>query len=256
MQRHLFIACLLLPSLFACAASAPRSSGSGGQSDSLETALPEHFDDAVKSAAHTSFVPRKPARSCDPLVARYESRGQDGVLASSLCFARDAARVFLGDGDGQTGWYFAQNPLDPAQFKAWRIDDSRGLLIEHSFCDVINEGVAESWDQVAGHGIDDTLLASLRGSGETEQAFGATFLRFLADEPRADGIVELWWSRELCLPLRVVRASTGGPITQSLSHLERGSGGPMLNDPAVRLPKLRTIDLADWREDNHDHAGH
>lgn len=253
LHRQRIVVGLLSTCALACATSAHPGTA---PRDEFETTLPSDWASEAKPAAHTSFVPRKPTAAFRPLEARYVVALAGAGAPIDLRFARDGARVYSGAADGRTGWYFLQNPLDPAQFKAWRIDGEHGLSIEHSFADLVNEDIATSWDEVACRGIDPPILAELRDSGDQEEAFGWRFTRLVADEPRADSLVEVWWSAELLLPLRVVRSAGKGSLTQSLIELRTDATGSLLTDPAARFPDLRVVDLADWREDNHDHKDH
>src|SRR5688500_10093266 len=119
--------------------------------DPIETRLPEQLEAPAPALGspprHTSFVPLKPRAAHAPaLVARFEIRDEHGLALENVQLVRKEARVFAGRVDGSSGWFFLQNPVDPAQFKAWRVDSARALLVEHTHSDVVNEGIAHSWD--------------------------------------------------------------------------------------------------------------
>lgn len=224
----------------------------GGEDD-----LPVDFnaESPLPAASHTTFKPRIPSSLPVPaLDARFEVRARSGAVLESIRMLRDGAHIFAGHADGSSGWYFLQNQVTPAQFTGWRIDPAEHLLLEHSHSDLIVEGIAHSWDEVATFGVDADLLSALRATGEQERAFDVEFERYVCDGAPLQTIRELWWNEALRLPLRIVRGSGDDAHTQVLIGFERSMDTFLLQLPAKRFPSYTLIDLADWREEHHEHV--
>ena len=128
-----------------------------------------------------------------------------------------------------------------------------GYLIDHNAREVRfhDEGRLRSrlgirgWMDVLTIRFDPAVLATLRETGEQHDAAGASALRYVAPEPREDGLAEVWWSGELLLPLSVTRRESGGDVTSVVDRLVRGGGPTMLADPAERFPAYKYLDVAD-----------
>ncbi|HTF89763.1 MAG TPA: hypothetical protein VK843_15225 [Planctomycetota bacterium] len=251
MIRSLVVAAVCLALLAsACRTTAPRN-----PAVALETEIPPEFAGEAPVASHTTFVPLAPSQQVGtPTNASFELRDPAGAVLETIRLVRSESGVFAGRADGSAGWYFLQNPVARAQFTGWRIDPGQQLLLQHSHSDVINEGIAHSWDEVATLGVDADLLSTMRATGERERAFDVEFVRYVIDGKPASSVHELWWNEELQLPLRIVRDVGGQLHTQVLVGFDKASDSSLLQLPWERFPSFTRIDLADWREGHHEES--
>ncbi len=128
-----------------------------------------------------------------------------------------------------------------------------GYLIDHDAREVRfhDEGPLRSrlgirgWLDVLTIRFDPAVLATLRQTGERRDAAGARVSRFVAPEPREDGLVEVWWSEELLLPLSVTRRASGVETISVVARLVRGGDPTALAEPAGRFPNYKDLDVAD-----------
>ena len=101
------------------------------------------------------------------------------------------------------------------------------------------------WMDVLTLRFDPTVLATLRDTGERRETSGATFKRYVASESDRDGVVEVWWSEALLLPLSLTIRDSGTDVTTIVKGLTQSADAMLLADPDVRFPNYRVLDPAD-----------
>jgi hypothetical protein len=99
--------------------------------------------------------------------------------------------------------------------------------------------------------FDPDSLGDLLPSNQSESAFGATFLRHRAADQTRDGIIDVWWSDALLLPLRLTIRDRGVTTTATVDGLETPASLEVLADPRTRFPDYTSLDVTDSRERRH-----
>ena len=106
------------------------------------------------------------------------------------------------------------------------------------------------WMDVLTLRFDPGVLQTLRDTGERRRTGDATFNRYAANAPGRDGIVEVWWSEDLVLPLSLTVRAAGVEVTSVVRDLTWSGDDTLLADPSVRFPSYKTVDPAD-ANDHH-----
>ena len=128
---------------------------------------------------------------------------------------------------------------------------ARAQILMHQESDLRSEQQLRGWADAFMMRFDPTVLARLRRTDQHDSVFGATFTRYVAEDMKADGVVEVWWSDQQLLPLRQQVRHRGVLITSVLSQLEMPMALTMLADPRGRLADYEVLEVADSRERRH-----
>jgi Alkaline phosphatase len=137
-------------------------------------------------------------------------------------------------------------------------DRAVGYLIDHDRreVEVHEESSLRSlmqilgWRDVLTLRFDPAVLPTPRATGERRQDGEANFKRYVANAPDRDGVVEVWWSEGLMLPLSLTVRSSGAEVTSVVKGLTWSSDSRLLAGPSVRYPTYKTVDPAD-ANDHH-----
>ena len=170
---------------------------------------------------------------------------RDGSHRTTQTISRSADRTRLELPGGRQEWLFVQNGVYRDRVSAYLIDHEAREVRFH------DEGLLRSrlgirgWMDVLTIRFDSAVLDSLHRTGEQREAAGASVSRFVAPEARADGLVEVWWSEELLLPLSVTRRASGVELTSVVDQLTHGLESTVLADPADRFRTYKRVDAAD-----------
>jgi hypothetical protein len=99
--------------------------------------------------------------------------------------------------------------------------------------------------------FDPGSLSGLQPSNENKSVFGWTFSRQLATGGAQDGVVDVWWSDQLLLPLRLTVRERGVMTTSTIDRLAVPASLVVLDDPRVRFRGYASLDVTDSRERRH-----
>jgi len=149
-------------------------------------------------------------------------------------------------------WLFLQNGADPRRVSGSQINHNERVILEYFESDLRNTGMGRGWVDVLNPGLDYSLINELSPTEETTDFAGVSFRKLVPSEPREDGVLEIWWSDELLVPLRVVRQAGAVTRTHELTKLTRGVEAELLIEPQRRFPDYAIVDIADyadWKEE-------
>ena len=177
--------------------------------------------------------------------------GPQGRRATTQRVTRTVDRLHLQMHGTDKEWLFERNPLDRRRVSGYLIDHGARQILMHQESDLRNEQQLRGWADALMVRFDPAALARLRRTGEHDRAFGAGSTRYVAGDMKADGVVEVWWSDALLLPLRLHVRQRDVLVTSVLSQLETPAGLTMLTDPRLRLAGYEVLELADSHERRH-----
>jgi hypothetical protein len=161
--------------------------------------------------------------------------GARGKRTTSQYVTRTADRVHLVMGGGRKEWLFERNPLDRRRVSGYLIDHDARQILAYQESDLRNEQQLRGWADALMIRFDPALLPRLRRLNEHEMMGGATFRRHVAQDRSSDGVLEVWWSDALLLPLRLQVRQQGTLITAVVDRLETAVSLTVLADPRTRL---------------------
>lgn len=179
---------------------------------------------------------------------RYE---RAGTPARTRAITRSGDRLVLEESDENVAWAYERNPISPSHFSAIVAVPSAKVLVEYAHAELVVNGIASDWNELACFGIAPRLLAKLRPTGETREAFGHRFDQLTApDGAERDALQEVWWSSDAGAPLEATWGT--GPsatrlVLEDLSEDLAASEAKL--DPLTAHPDWRLVDACDWREE-------
>ncbi len=177
--------------------------------------------------------------------------GVGGKRTTSQRVTRTADRVHLALQGTRKEWLFERNPLDRRRVSGYLIDHASREILTYQESDLRNEQQLRGWADALMMRFDLAVLPRLRRTNQHEVALGATSTRYVAQELSGDGVIEVWWSDTLLLPLRLKVRQQGALVSAVVDHLEPAVSLTLLADPRMRLATYDTLDVADSRERRH-----
>jgi len=168
-----------------------------------------------------------------------------GSHRSTQTVTRGPTRVRVGLPEGHQEWLFEQNRLYPDRVSGYLIDHDARQVRFYDETPLRNHLGVRGWMDVLTIRFDAGLLGALRQTGERRAFADATGSRFVGADGKGDGLVEVWWSDELLLPLSVTQRSAGSEVTSVVDRLTRGGDAIVLADPADRFPAYQQVDASD-----------
>lgn len=168
-----------------------------------------------------------------------------GTHRTTQTITRTPNRIRVELPGGRQEWVFVRNLVYGDRASAYLIDHDAREIRFHDEGPLRSRLGIHGWMDVLTIRFDPGVLASLRQTGERRDAGGAPALRFVAREPREDGIAEVWWSDELLLPLSVTRRLGGAETTSVVARLSRTEKPILLADPGAMFPEYKDVDAAD-----------
>lgn len=170
----------------------------------------------------------------------------------------------LGRSDAPEFLWLQRNPIAPSRMHGFHVRHALRHILEYTEADLQQEGVGETWLDLASFGVRKEDLKSMEADGRSEHAFGLEFTCYVAPHAAVEegGMTELWWNDEYRLPLRWTRIGVGGSFSQELTDLELSPSEEDVLSPWNRWPDYALMDLVDYREElefeegheDHDHA--
>jgi hypothetical protein len=241
----------------------PILAGLAGELIELQTQKPDPVQPPADSDPSRHRIwspdPRDAAFQAPAVTAEIGWFDEDGQMVAARTIARsDTAIQFGADGDPRL-FRLRRNPLDPARMSGCEIVPAAHLILDYTEADLRDEGYGQSWAALAQFGVTADAFDQMVTTSKTESAFGLTFCRWVAaTEPEAasGSPREIWWNSEYRLPLRVVRMQDGAIHEQRLLALDLSAPATLELEPFQRWPDYESVDLMDYREGLHEHAGH
>jgi hypothetical protein len=177
--------------------------------------------------------------------------GPQGRRTTSLQVTRTVDRMHLLLQGTDKEWLFERNPVDRRRVSGYLIDHGARQILMHQESDLRNDQQLRGWADALMMRFDPAALPRLRRTDQHDSAFGAAFTRHVAGDIKADGVVEVWWSDALLLPLRLHVRQRDVLVTSVLSQLETPAALTMLADPRGRLTAYEVLEVADSHERRH-----
>jgi hypothetical protein len=150
---------------------------------------------------------------------------------------------------GSEEWLFEQNSVDPRRVAAYRINHSKRQILVYDESDLKNRMHIRGWADILTMRFPATMLESLRPTREREHVSGVTFERYVRREAEAQGVVEVWWSEALLLPLSLTLEEGGTRTTSRLEGLLTDVPDTDLTsrlaDPRRRFPGYEVLEASD-----------
>ncbi len=168
------------------------------------------------------------------------------TTTETMTRSHDRVRMTLEDGQE---WLFVQNTLYADRAFGYLIDHHAGQILLHEETTLRTEMGVHGWADVLTMRFDPAILRTLRDTGERRQIAGATAARFVSTDSTRDGVVEVWWSEELLLPLSVTTRQADTTVTSIVERVTSEVDPLLLADPDRRFPRYQSEDVADA----HDH---
>ena len=167
---------------------------------------------------------------------RFDARGK---RTTTQTITRTHDRVRLAIDGGRQEWLFVQNAVYRDRVSGYLIDHSARQILLYEESALRSLMRIRGWSDVLTLRFDPAVLSALRDTGERRQAGGSTFARFVATESTGDGVVEVWWSEALLLPLSLTVREDGTTVTSVVEHMTNEAEGSLLTAPALRFPQYR-----------------
>jgi hypothetical protein len=175
----------------------------------------------------------------------------DGGATTTQLVTRTRDRVRLVLEGGRREWLFRRNPVHPERVDGDLIDHDARQILAHDDTQLLAGLGLRGWADVIMMRFDPRLLPSLRATGAVERRGGAAFKRFLAADQEAQGIVDVWWSEPLLLPLRMTVHHGARRITATIISFGPAEDPPALEAAASRFPDYESLDAVDAKEPRH-----
>jgi len=243
------------PGLAAVAAAALVAHGAAaGAQEASVTAADLTASDRISQPPPAFSPPPLPAGAdaVPPLTLSVTVVRRDGGRESRSVrtVLRTAERVLV-VGSPDSEWLFEQNPADPRRVTGYRVDHARRRVLVHDESELRHSLGLRGWADVLTLRLPPEARAGLRATGEHEVAAGARFERLVATPPPERGLVEVWWSEPLLLPLRVADREGAAATTTTVEVLEAGVDTARLALPTSRLPDYELGDASDVSDHRH-----
>jgi hypothetical protein len=177
-----------------------------------------------------------------------DARGQRRTVQH---VTRSVDRVHLLMEGTRKEWLFERNPVDRRRVSGYLVDHDARQILAYQESDLRNEQQLRGWRDALLMRFDPGSLSGLQPSNENTSVFGWTFSRHLAPAGAQDGVVEVWWSDQLLLPLRLTVRERGVMTTSTIDRLAVPASLVVLDDPRVRFRGYASLDVTDSRERRH-----
>ena len=149
---------------------------------------------------------------------------------------------------GRKEWFFLQNVVYRDRALGYLIDHDKREVQVHEESSLRSLMQIRGWMDVLTLRFDPTIVPTLRDTGERRQTGSATFKHYVANAPGRSGVVEVWWSEGLLLPLSLTARASGVEVTSVVKGLTWSADAKLLAEPSVRFPSYKTLDPADARD--------
>jgi hypothetical protein len=161
---------------------------------------------------------------------------------------RTADRILVILDAGASEWLFERNPVDVRRVAGYRVDHGERRVLVYHDSDLRTRLRLRGWTDALTLGFDIGALERLRATGESRSAAGASFERYVAPQAAAAGIVEVWWSESLLMPLQLTVREGEVERTSMLAAWDTHVQTERLGDPRRRFPGYAVLDIADLHD--------
>ncbi len=180
--------------------------------------------------------------------------GPQGQRRAVQRVTRTTDRIHLVMDGTQKEWLLERNAVDRRRVSGYLIDHHSRQILAHQETDLRGVQQLRGWADALMMRFDPSGLPALRRTDATEVVLGATFTRHVALDRTRDGVVDVWWSDALLLPLRLTTRERGVIATSAVGPIEKAESAEalaVLADPRARFPDYEILDLSDSRERRH-----
>jgi hypothetical protein len=221
------------------------SAAGSGQTETIE--LPQRIS---RRPTPPPSPPELPARANElsPLSFEWVSawEGPNGARGrKTQTVLRTADRILVVLDGGANEWLFERNPVDPRRVSGYLIDHPKRQVLVHHDSDLRTKLRLRGWTDALTLGFDAAILVDLRATGEHRSVGGVSFERYVAPQTAAPGVVEVWWSESLLMPLQLTVREGEVERTSMLEALDTRVQTERLGDPRRRFPGYAVLDIAD-----------
>ncbi|MGE3884969.1 MAG: hypothetical protein AB7H81_00920 [Vicinamibacterales bacterium] len=251
MNRFVLAALLGVAGIATVAAVVTTRQAATDEGPAVAIILPERSAPDPPDAAPVPAVPAN-ADAIDPiaytLVTTWQG-GPAGKRTTEQDVTRTRTRAHLVLDGGRREWLFERNPVHPDRVAGYLIDHDAKEIHVHHDSDLRSTLHIRGWADVVMMRFDPKVLSSLRETGERRTVAGAEFRRFVAGPDAGMGVVEVWWSEALLLPLASTSRESGSVTVDAMvERLSNEIDSAVLADPAVRFPAYEVLDASDARD--------
>jgi hypothetical protein len=171
--------------------------------------------------------------------------GVRGRLATTQIVTRTRDRVHLVVEDERKEWLFVRNSVWPDRLSGYLTDHGAKQIVEYDDTALLNHQGLRGWADVVTMRFDPRLLGALRATGNVDRRFGTDFSQFVSPTSDGPGVVEVWWSHTLVLPLRLVVREGSAVLSAEILDIGPVTDDAALDMPARRFPDYAALDVAD-----------
>jgi hypothetical protein len=245
-RRLTLITWLIIMGAATAAALMARGSMAGGAGTDEGIAVPARTADNPPPIPPPPSVPAH-ADTLPPLTFDVETTRLSGARARRTTerFVRTGDRVRVLLNGGRQEWLFLRNAAYRDRVSGYFTDHTSRTIRFYDESPLRSEMGIRGWLDVLAVRFELASLAALHGTGERRQRDGTTFGRYVGGRPGQDGVVEVWWSDPLLLPLSFTVRHAGLESTSVVRRIAAGADVTVLADPAVRFSTYKRTDAAD-----------
>ena len=255
MKQLIPVLLFVIVAAFAVAAMSQRREGGLDVAEYRPPVLPSRTSSSAPAAVAPPSVPE--GADVLPALTFSVTTTWVGPLAGGRSVQRvtrttDRIHIML-EGTGKE-WLFERNPLDRRRVSGYLVDHQSRRILAHQEADLRVEHRLRGWADALIMRFDPVELPRLRRTSQREVVLGATFTRHVAQDRAREGVLEVWWSEALLLPLRLTARERGVVVTTAVDEVEEvehAQTQPVLADPRMRFPDYETLDVSDSHERRH-----
>ena len=204
----------------------------------------------VRDPPNQAVTPSLPAKADDVPALGFTmrtTRQRQGAAPSTATrqVYRSSRRVRLLDGKS-TEWLFDRNPVHDDRVAGYLIDHGTKRVLSLDDSDLRNTQSVRGWADVLTMGFDPTVLRTLTPTGARTIVAGATFRQYVASaQRRTQGVLDVWWSEDLLLSLKLVVRDHDTTTTTTIRGLHPNAAASDQGPPLRSLDGYALVDLAD-----------
>lgn len=248
---------LLSTCALAACSSAPRNAANTGSDRSndiaqdigvLETSRPIVQD---RETVSTWFDPPSLDARADTIApATITVRSTIAGASTERRITRSRDRIHVEYVGSPQEWYLTRHAIDPRRALGQLVDHREKAILDYYETDLRDERIATGWMDALALGFPVTTLAHMTRTGERATIAGVEAQRLLSGDT-----LEVWWSDELIMPLRVRDLRDENAYRLEVTSIDARIDGALLQDPERRYTQYPRMDIVDWREEHHGHDG-
>ncbi len=185
------------------------------------------------------------------LTIRVKNGKQDKAMDRTIIRTND--QVYMNYENQGQEWLFKRNPVDPRRLSGLLVDHRKEHVLKYHDSELLNFGIASSWQDVLLLGVEPKSLEQLASTGQIETFGGIDFLHYESNTKVASQpAIEIWWSEAKALPLRIIHKTQKQEWSQEITAISWSEDSALLVDPQKRFPEYQSMDYVDWQEEYHE----